>query len=168
MFDVHSSHSVGEALLKSGLNAAALLGRQGLSKAVKSDFAKKKIKDAANRYLDQALDSFITDLSKKISPTGGAIHIHKAIGKLPRPAREWTLPGHKYTGPYNDLYSQVKFDPQTGQILEIYDQPIDTTDAIAMQHDIDYSVCKDDKKCKNEADRRMAAAMDNVLKKDRK
>ena len=42
LFDVHSSHLVGEALLKSGLDAAALLGQQGLSKAVKSDFAKKQ------------------------------------------------------------------------------------------------------------------------------
>ena len=30
---------------------------------------------------------------------GGALDIHKAIGKLPRPAGGWTLPGHKYTGP---------------------------------------------------------------------
>ena len=34
---------------------------------------------------------------------GGAVDIHKQIGKLPRPAKGWTLPGHKYTGPYNDL-----------------------------------------------------------------
>lgn len=74
------------------------------------------------------MDSFTSGLSKKISPTGGAIDIHKEIGgKLPKPARRWTLPGHKYTGSlglerfgrYNDLYSQVKYDPQTGQILEI-------------------------------------------------
>ena len=48
--------------------------------------------------------------------------------------------------PYNDFYSQVKFDPQTGQIVEIYDQPSGATDAVAMQHDVDYPVCKDDKK----------------------
>ena len=30
---------------------------------------------------------------------GGAIDIHKQIGKLPGPASGWTLPGHKYTGP---------------------------------------------------------------------
>ena len=30
---------------------------------------------------------------------GGSLDIHKAIGKLPRPAGGWTLPGHKYTGP---------------------------------------------------------------------
>lgn len=41
--------------------------------------------------------------SKFISnTTGGSIDIHKAIGKLPKPKGGWTLPGHKYTGPYND------------------------------------------------------------------
>ena len=62
--------------------------------------------------------------------------IHKAIGKLPRPAGGWTLPGHKYTGPYNDLENQVRYNPETGEILEIYDQPTGPTDAVAMQHDI--------------------------------
>ena len=67
----------------------------------------------------QALDQ----LSTKIRPKkdyktnrkdldGGAIDIHKAIGKLPKLAAGWTLPGHKYTGPYNDL------NPETGEILE--------------------------------------------------
>lgn len=90
---------------------------------------------------------------------GGAVDIHKAIGKLPKPKGGWTLPGHKYTGPYNDLDSQVKYDPVTGEILEIYDKPTGKTDAIAMQHDVDYSVCKDDRKCKNKADR---WSLDNV------
>ena len=31
-----------------------------------------------------------------------------------------------------------------------------------MQHDVDYSVCKDDKKCKNKADRKMVKALDSV------
>ena len=33
------------------------------------------------------------------------------------------LPGHQYTGPYNDLENQVRYNPETGEILEIYDQP---------------------------------------------
>lgn len=41
--------------------------------------------------------------SKFISnKTGGSIDIHKAIGKLSKPKGGWTLPGHKYTRPYND------------------------------------------------------------------
>ena len=93
---------------------------------------------------------------------GAGVDIHKLIGKLPKPAKGWTLPGHKFTGPYNDWDSQVKYDPVTGQILEIYDQPTSRTDAIAMQHDVDYAVCKDDRKCKNKADRKMVKGLDNV------
>ena len=72
------------------------------------------------------------------------------------------LPGHHYTGPCNDLNSQLKYDLKTGEILEIYDQPTAETDAIAMQHDVDYSICKNDRKCKNKAHRKMVTALDNV------
>ena len=67
----------------------------------------------------------------------------------------------KYTGPYNPLDKQVQYDDQ-GNILEIYDMPTGATDAIAMQHDVDYSICKDDKKCKHVADKRMVRALDAV------
>lgn len=50
---------------------------------------------------------------------GGAVDLHKMIGKLLRPKSGWTLPRHKQTGPYNDLDSQAKCDPTTGEILEI-------------------------------------------------
>ena len=94
---------------------------------------------------------------------GAGLDIHKMIGKLPKPKGGFTLPGHKYTGPYNDLDSQVRFDPVTSEILEVYDQPTGRTDAIAMQHDVDYSVCKDDRKCKNIADKKMVKALDNII-----
>ena len=71
---------------------------------------------------------------------GAGVDIHKAIGRLPKPKSGWTLPGHKYTGPYNDLENQVRYDNQ-GNILEICDKPTGKTDAIAMQHDVDYSIC---------------------------
>ena len=93
---------------------------------------------------------------------GGVVDIHKLIGKLPKPKKGFTLPGHNYTGLYNPLEEQVRFDPKTGEILEIYQQPTGMTDAIAMQHDVDYSICKDDKKCKNKADRKMVKALDAV------
>ena len=87
----------------------------------------------------QALDQ----LSTKIRPKknyktngkdldGGALDIHKAIGKLPKPKAGWTLPGHKYTGPYNDLENQVRYNPETGEILEIYDQPTGPTSGHAV------------------------------------
>ena len=51
---------------------------------------------------------------------GGSIDIHKAILKV-APRKGFTLPGHKYTGPGNPLEEQLKYDPQTGEILEIYE-----------------------------------------------
>ena len=35
----------------------------------------------------------------------------------------------------------MNYDPETGQIKQIYQQPTGATDAIAMQHDVDYGVC---------------------------
>ena len=149
--------------LAAGTKGLFNLGRIGASKAIKSDFAEKKMKEVGEKYLGQVIDSVTDDLSKKIDPrTGGRVDINKAIGKLPKPKRGWTLPGHKYTGPYNDLEKQLKYDPGRGEILEIYDQPTGTTDAIAMQHDVDYSVCGDDKECKHGADRKMVQALDAV------
>ena len=98
---------------------------------------------------------------------GSGLDIHKQIGKLPKPKGGWTLPGHKYTGPYNDLENQVRYNPETGEILEIYDQPTGPTDAVAMQHDVDYSVCGDDRKCKNKADRKMVKSLDAIPWKER-
>ncbi|PFX12388.1 putative uncharacterized transposon-derived protein F54H12.3 [Stylophora pistillata] len=175
----------------------ANMAQLGLANAVKSDYAKSKFKKTASKYLDQALDAFVNDMSKKIrgggdynaydvnqilpmsmyapggvnDPThplyeGGAFDIHKAIGKLPKPKSGWTLPGHKYTGPYNDLDSQLRFDPKTGKILEIYDPPAGPSEAVAMQHDVDYSVCANKanpKKCKNEADRKMRRVIVNGI-----
>ena len=61
-------------------------------------------------------------------------------------------------GHYNDLENQLRYDPTTGQILEFYDQPSGKTDAVAMQHDVDYSICK--------ADRKMVNALDAIPYKD--
>ena len=40
----------------------------------------------------------------------------------------------------------------TGNILQIYQNPTGKTDAIAMQHDVGYTVCGNDKSCKRKAD----------------
>ena len=171
MFDIHDSHSLSEIALKGLANSGAYLARKSAAKAIKSDYAKKKIKNVANKYLDQVLDSFTSDLSKKISPTGGAIDIHKVILKV-APKKGFVMPGHKYTGPGNPLEEQLRYDPNTGQILEIYQQPTGRTDAVSMQHDVDYSVCgnkpkSDQVKCKNDADRKMVKALDAIPWKDR-
>ena len=71
---------------------------------------------------------------------GGGLDIHNAILKV-APKKGFVMPGHRYTGPGNPLDEQLKYDPNTGQILEIYQQPTGKTDAVSMQHDVDYSVC---------------------------
>ena len=63
------------------------------------------------------------------------------------------------------MEQQLKRDPKTGEILEIYQKPTGKTDAIAMQHDVDYSVCANKTnqvKCKNDADRKMVKALDSI------
>ena len=164
---------LGEALLKGSVKGLFNLGRAGASKAIKSDYAKQQIKGIANKYLDQALDRFTSDLSKKLDPmhSGGAIDIHKAILKV-APKKGFVMPGHRYTGPGNPLELQLRYDPNTGQILEIYQQPTGKTDAVSMQHDVDYSVCantpkSNQVKCKNDADRKMVKALDAIPWKDR-
>ena len=93
---------------------------------------------------------------------GTGFDIHAAIGKFPKPKKGWTLPGHNFTGPYSPLEKQVKYDPETGEILEIYQSSTGATDAIAMQHDVYYDVCSNRekkygenlKKCKHKADKK--------------
>ena len=69
--------------MKDSLKGLYNLGKYGASKAIKSDFAKQKIKGMANKYIDQALDSITSDLSKKLDPLqGGAIDIQKQLAKL--------------------------------------------------------------------------------------
>ena len=162
-----------EALLKGAVKGLYNLGRKGASEAVKSNLVKRKLKSMTNKYLDQALDSVTSDLSKKLDPfhKGGGIDIHKAILKV-APNKGFVMPGHRYTGPGNPLEEQLRYDPNTGKILEIYQQPTGKTDAVSMQHDVDYSVCgnkskSDQVKCKNDADRKMVKALDAIPWKER-
>ena len=131
-----------DELIVKGLAAGAKglfnLGRKGVAKGIKSDFTRNKIKSIGHQYLDRLVDSTTDDLSKKIAgkgvaqavrqASGAGVDIHKAIGRLPKPEGGWTFPGHKYTGPYNDLENQVRYHNQ-GNILEIYDMPTGKTDA---------------------------------------
>ena len=132
-----------------------------LVKYYKDEYKKAK----ANGY-KKSYNSFVKEMG-----WGAGVDIHKAILKV-APSKGFTLPGHKYTGPGNPLESQLKYDPQTGEILEIYDQPTGRTDAVSMQHDVDYSVCgnkptNEQVKCKNEADRKMIKSLDAIPWKQR-
>ena len=142
--------------------------------------------DKARPVIQKVGSEMLDQLSTKVRPNqryktdrpdldGAGFDIHAAIGKLPKPKKGWTLPGHNYTGPYNPLEKQVKYDPETGEILEVYQQPTGATDAIAMQHDVDYDVCSNRekkygenlKKCKNKADKKMVRFLDEVPYKQR-
>ena len=70
---------------------------------------------------------------------GSGFDIHKAILKV-APYKGLTMPGHNYAGPGNPLHDQLRHDDE-GNILEIYQQPTGPDDAVAMQHDVDYTIC---------------------------
>ena len=115
-----------------------------------AEYKREYEKDKRNGYrgslTNWTLEKCYTGRPKYRYPFGSAFDIHKSIGRLPKPRSGWTLPDHKCTGPYDDLESQLKYNPNTGEKLEIYDQPTGKTDAIAIQHDVNYAVCKDNKK----------------------
>ena len=46
-------------------------------------------------------------------------------------------------------------------------KPSGKTDAVAAQHDVDYSLCGNDRRCKNKADKKMVAALDAIPWKER-
>ena len=94
--------------------------------------------DKARPVIQKVGSEMLNQLSTKVRPNqryktdrpdldGSGFDIHSAIGKFPKPKKGWTLPGHNFTGPYNPLEKQVKFNPETGEILEIYQPPTGAT-----------------------------------------
>ena len=134
---------------------AVEMGRFGASELLRNKNAQKKALDfaldKAKPFLAKTSSDMLDQLSTKIRPNkkyktdradldGAGVDVHSLIGKLPRPKKGFTLPGHNYTGPWNPLDKQVRFN-ENGKILEIMQQPTGKTDAVAMQHDVDYSIC---------------------------
>ena len=162
------------------------MGRYYGSEALRNPKLQKKAIDYALDQLNPMIQNVgsqaLNQLSTKIRPKkkyktnrkdldGGSLDIHNAILKV-APKKGFVMPGHRYTGPGNPLDKQLKYNPNTGQILEIYEEPTGRTDAVSMQHDVDYSVCgnkpkSDQIKCKNEADRKMVKALDSIPWKER-
>ena len=129
-------------------------------------YYKDQYKLAKQKGYSKSYNTFIKEMG-----WGAGLDIHKAILKV-APNKGFVMPGHHYTGPGNPLEKQLKYNPDTGQILEIYQQPTGKTDSVSMQHDVDYSVCankpsKYQVKCKNDADRKMVKALDAIPWKDR-
>ena len=167
------------------------MGKYGASEALRN----KKIQKKAVNYGINKLTPFIQDsvatamnqLSVKVRHGGSAspqnppaatkrringkgIDIHKQILKV-APYKGFTLPGQNYTGPGNPLQDQLLHDDK-GNILEIYQQPTGPTDAISMQHDVDYTICgnkpkSEQLKCKHVADKKMVKSLDAIPWKKR-
>ena len=136
-----------------GLALDAASGHK-ISKDIGNAIKRKAIKGAKT-----FASSSLRNIANKIE--GKGLDIHKTIGKIPHGKHGFTLPGHHYTGPYNDLSKQLKYD-SNGNITAIYDKPTGKTDAVSMQHDVDYAICKDDLKCKNKADQKMVKSLDAI------
>lgn len=100
--------------------------------------------------------SFIS--SKK---SGGLLDVHSLIGKLPKPKGGFTLPRHKYTGPYNPLDKQldVNDQPLPGQ------EPYNQVDAISMKHDICYRD-NNNKQGKLKCDKEMLSSLSQTKTKN--
>ena len=157
--------AVGDLVITKGIPFLAKksfeAGRYYASEAMRDPKLQKKAinytLNKARPVIEKVGSEMLDQLSTKVRPNlryktdrpdldGAGFDIHAAIGKFPKPKQGWVLPGHNYTGPYNPLEQQVNFDPETGKILEIYQPPTGATDAIAMQHDVDYDVCSNRKK----------------------
>ena len=111
----------------------------------------------------------LDSLSTKITPNkkyrtdrkdldGGAIDIHKMIVNLPRPKGCWTPSDYKYLRPYNPLDKQLKYDPNTGQVLKWNVKPKNKVDEIAAYHDI----CYDREINKGDCDSQMVKSLDSI------
>ena len=146
--DIEGSHSLREIAAKSALKGLYNLGRIGASKAIKSDYAKQKIKGTVNKYLDEALDSFTGDISRKLDPLHGrGVDVHALIGKLPKPKGGWTPGKYKYMGPYNPLEKQLEYDKDTGEVTKWNVKPYNKVDEISAYHDICYDMGKNKGEC---------------------
>ena len=89
---------------------------------------------------------------------GGAVDIHKQIGKLPRPKAGFTPGKYKYMGPYNPLDQQLEYNKDTGEITKWHVKPYNKVDEIAAYHD----VCYDMGKNKGDCDRAMVKSLDDI------
>ena len=165
---------------------AVEMGRYYGSEALRNPKLQKKAIDYALDQLNPMIQNVgsqaLNQLSTKIRPKkkyktnrkdldGGSLDIHNAILKV-APKKGFVMPGHRYTGPGNPLDKQLKYNPNTGQILEIYEEPTGKTDAVSMQHDVDYSICEKKQKnnqikCKNDADRKMVKELDLIPRNER-
>ena len=108
---------------------AVEIGRYGASELMRNkNLQKKAVNYGISKltpFIQDSVGTAMDERSTKVRPkkkyktdrkdldgrSGRGVDIHKMIGKLPKPKAGWTLPGHKYTGPYYDLENQVRYNP---------------------------------------------------------
>ena len=167
---------------------AVEMGKYGASELMRNKNVQKKAVNYGisklTPFIQDSVGSAMDQLSTKVRPnkkyktdrleldgrSGRGFDVHNAILKV-APKKGFVLPGHNFTGPGNPLDDQVDYDDK-GNILKIYQQPTGPTDAVSMQHDVDYTVCgnkpkSEQVKCKNEADKKMIKALDAIPWKKR-
>ena len=152
---------------------AVEMGRYYGSEALRNPKLQKKAIDYAldklNPMIQNVGSQALNQLSTKIRPKknyktnrkdldGGAIDIHKAIGKLPRPKAGFTPGKYKYMGPYNPLDQQLEYNKDTGEITKWHVKPYNKVDEIAAYHD----VCSDMGKTKGDCDKAMVKSLDEI------
>ena len=149
------------------------MGRYYGSEALRNPKLQKKAIDCALDKLSpmilnvgsQALDQLSTKIrpkknykTKRKDLDGGALDIHKAIGKLPRPKAGFIPGKYKYMGPYNPLDQQLECNKDTGEITKWHVKPYNKVDEIAAYHD----VCYDMGKNKSDCDKAMVKSLDEI------
>ena len=162
---------IGKKALQAGRYYASEAMRNSKLQQKAIDFVLDKAKPILNKVGKEAITQLSTSIrpkrkdGKQIHKTdikgldyGGAIDIHKLIGKIPKPKGGWTPGQYKYMRPYNPLDKQLKYDPNTGEVLEWYVQPYNKVDEIAANHDI----CYDMGKSKGECDKKMVKSLDEI------
>jgi len=118
-------------LAKKGVEAGRYYASEAMRKTALQkkavNYGMKKARPAIEKVGRELLDQLSTKVrsnyrykTDRADLDGAGFDIHSAIGKLPAPKKGWTLPGHNYTGPYNPLEQQLKYNPETGEIIEIY------------------------------------------------
>ena len=114
-----------------------------------------------NKLTQDSVGSALDQLSTKVGSNikyktdrgeldGRGIDIHKWIEKLPRPKAGWTPGKYEYTGAYNPLDEQLKYDPNTDEVQEWYVDLYSKVDEISAYHDICYDRGVNKHQCEKE------------------
>ena len=84
----------------------------------------------------------IIDIHKVITGNPITKNLMKPWGSNAKPNSLRGKIFNRYTGPGNSVQQQVDFNPYTGKIYKIYDQPSSKNDECSMYHDVKYIVAE--------------------------